>query len=180
VKVSRRGFLQGTAAATAGLVLEFHVPLARAAGGPPKPAAPPPNAFLRIGTDDSVTVMIAHSEMGQGIWTGLAMLIAEELDCDWSKVRSEHAPANAQLYAHPGFPFPIQLTGGSTSTWAEFDRYRTVGAQAKDMLIRAAAARWKVAPGACKAAGGVVTSGKSSAKYGELAADAMKLAPRQR
>ncbi len=175
MKVSRRGFLQGAAASAAGLVIGFHVPQkARAAGGPPKPPPPTPNAFLRIGTDDSVTVMISHSEMGQGIWTGLAMLIAEELDCDWSKVRSEHAPA-APAYAHTGFG--MQMTGGSTSTHSEFDRYRTVGAQAKDMLVRAAAAKWKVAPGACKVANGVVTSGKRSAKFGELAADAMQLAP---
>jgi isoquinoline 1-oxidoreductase beta subunit len=173
VKVSRRGFLQGTAASAAGLVIGFHVPV-RAAGGPPKPAAPPPNAFLRIGSDDSVTVMIAHSEMGQGIWTGLAMLIAEELECDWSKVRSEHAPA-APVYAHTGFG--MQMTGGSTSTHSEFERYRTVGAQAKDMLLRAAAARWKVAPGTCRAANGVITSGGQKATYGQLAADAMKLAP---
>jgi len=123
VKVSRRGFLQGSAATAAGLVIGFHVPETRAAGGPPKPAAPQPNAFLRIGPDDSVTVMIAHSEMGQGIWTGLAMLIAEELECDWSKVRSEHAPA-APAYAHAFFG--IQMTGGSSSTWSEFDRYRQV------------------------------------------------------
>lgn len=173
MKVSRRGFLQGTAAATAGLMIEFHVPLARAAQ-PPKPPAPAPNAFLRIGTDDSVTVMIAHSEMGQGIWTGLAMLIAEELECDWAKVRSEHAPA-APVYAHTGFG--MQMTGGSTSTWSEFERYRTVGAQAKDMLIRAAAARWKVAPGTCRVANGVVTSGKNTATYGQLVTDAMKLLP---
>ncbi len=93
--LSRRGFLVGTAAGTAGLVISFHVPkLVRAA---PKGAAPPlptPNAFLRIGSDDSVTVVLAHSEMGQGIWTGLAILVAEELDCDWSKVRCEHAPAS--------------------------------------------------------------------------------------
>jgi isoquinoline 1-oxidoreductase subunit beta len=174
VKVSRRGFLQGSAATAAGLVIGFHVPETRAAGGPPKPAAPSPNAFLRIGPDDSVTVMIAHSEMGQGIWTGLAMLIAEELECDWSKVRSEHAPA-APAYAHTGFG--MQMTGGSSSTNSEFERYRTIGAQAKDMLVRAAAARWKVAPGACTAAKGVITSGKNSAKYGELAVEAMKLAP---
>ena len=176
MKVSRRGFLQGGAAAAAGLVVGFHVPESRAAAaaGPPKPAAPPPNAFLRIGADDSVTVMIAHSEMGQGIWTGLAMLIAEELDCDWSKVRSEHAPA-AMVYAHTGFG--MQMTGGSTSTHSEFDRYRTVGAQAKDMLIRAAAARLKVSPGACKAAKGVITSGTKTVKFGEVAEEAMKLAP---
>ncbi len=174
MKVSRRGFLQGTAATAAGLVIAFYVPpKARAQGRPP--AAPPqPNAFLRIGTDDSVTVMIAHSEMGQGNWTGLAMLIAEELECDWSKVRSEHAPA-APAYAHTGFG--MQMTGGSTGMSSEFDRYRTVGAQAKDMLVRAAAARWKVAPASCRVASGVVTSGKNTARFGELAADAMKLAP---
>jgi len=174
VKVSRRGFLQGTAATAAGLVIGFYVPQKARAAGPPKPVAPPPNAFLRIGTDDSVTVMIAHSEMGQGIWTGLAMLIAEELDCDWSKVRSEHAPA-APAYAHTGFG--MQMTGGSTSTHSEFERYRTVGAQAKDMLVRAAAAKWKVAPGACRAEKGVITSGKNSAKFGELASAAMTLVP---
>src|SRR5262249_32776433 len=124
VTVSRRGFLQGTGAA---LAISFYVPsIVRAAPEgmrqPQKPAAlPPPNAFVRIGTDDSVTVMLAHSEMGQGMWTGLAMLIAEELECDWSKVRAEHAPA-APVYAHP--IFGVQGTGGSTSTWVEFDRYR--------------------------------------------------------
>jgi isoquinoline 1-oxidoreductase subunit beta len=175
VKVSRRGFLQGSAATAAGLVIGFHVPQkARAAGGPPKPPAPTPNAFLRIGPDDSVTVMIAHSEMGQGNWTGLAMLIAEELECDWAKVRSEHAPA-APAYAHTAFG--MQMTGGSTGMHSEFDRYRTVGAQAKDMLIRAAAGRWKVAPGTCRVASGVVTSGKNTATYGQLAEDAMKLTP---
>jgi len=173
VKVSRRGFLQGTAATAAGLVIGFHIP-SKARAQPKPPGPPQPNAFLRIGTDDSVTVILAHSEMGQGNWTGLAMLIAEELECDWSKVRSEHAPA-APAYAH--LMWGRQGTGGSTGMYSEFDRYRTVGAQARDMLIRAAAARWKVAPATCRAANGVVTSGKSSARFGELAADAMKLAP---
>jgi len=174
LKVSRRGFLQGTAATAAGLVIGFHVPQQARAAGPPMPSAPPPNAFLRIGTDDSVTVVIAHSEMGQGIWTGLAMLIAEELECDWAKIRSEHAPA-APVYCHPALG--VQTTGGSSSTNGELDRYRTVGAQAKDMLVRAAAARWKVAPGTCRVAKGVITSGTKSARLGELAVDAMKLAP---
>jgi len=172
VTISRRGFLQASAA---GLVVSFYVP--NIVKAMPK-AAPQPlpqaNAFVRIGTDDSVTVMLAHSEMGQGIWTGLAMLIAEELDCDWSKVRSEHAPA-AMVYAHPAFG--MQATGGSSSTWVEFDRYRNVGAVAKDMLVRAAAARWNVAPAACKAANGVVTHGKDRLTYGQLAEAAMKLAP---
>jgi isoquinoline 1-oxidoreductase subunit beta len=181
VTLSRRDLLQGAGAAAAGLVVSFYVPqIVRAAPAAPAPTTkppappPPPNSFVRIGTDDSVTVVIAHSEMGQGIWTTLAMLIAEELECDWSKVRSEHAPA-AQVYGHPRMG--LQMTGGSSSTNGEFDRYRTVGATAKDMLVRAAAARWKVSPASCVVAKGVVTSGKSSAKFGELALDAMKLTP---
>lgn len=173
--VSRRDFLQATAGSAAGLLLSFYVPQGVRAA--PKEAQPPPlspNAFVRVATDESVTVLLAHSEMGQGIWTGLAMLIAEELECDWSKVRSEHAPA-APVYGHPVMQF--QMTGGSSSTNSEFDRYRTVGAMAKDMLLRAAAARWKVSPAACVAAKGVVTHGKNQLTYGQLAEDAMKLTP---
>jgi isoquinoline 1-oxidoreductase beta subunit len=175
VTLTRRDLLRNSATSAAGLLIAFHVPrAARAAGPPAPPPLPPANAFLRIGADDSVTVLLAHSEMGQGSWTGLAMLVAEELECDWSKVRCEHAPA-APVYAHPAFG--IQMTGGSSATWSEFDRYRTVGATAKDMLIRAAAARWKVAATTCRAANGVVTSGKNQASYGKLVDAAMKLAP---
>jgi len=175
VTVTRRGFLQ----TAGGLVLSFYVP--RIVRGVPRrqgPAASPPpapNAFLRIGADDSVTVVLAHSEMGQGVWTGLAILIAEELDCDWSRVRCEHAPANLALYARPGVG--IQMTGGSSSTRGEFDRYRTVGASAKDMLVRAAAARWNVAPGACRAENGIITHGTKQLRYGAVADAAMKLEP---
>ncbi|MGK3962645.1 molybdopterin cofactor-binding domain-containing protein [Sorangium sp. So ce118] len=172
--VSRRGFLQVAAGSAAGLVLSFHVPAGVRAAKAAQPPSSSPNAFVRIGTDESVTVMLAHSEMGQGIWTGLAMLIAEELECDWSKVRSEHAPV-APVYAHP--VLQIQMTGGSLTTLGEFERYRTVGAMARDMLARAAAARWKVSPAACKTAKGVVTHGKDLLTYGQLAADAMKLTP---
>jgi isoquinoline 1-oxidoreductase beta subunit len=178
VSVSRRGFLKGTAAITAGLVVSFYVPqIVRGAPKAAQPKAPPlpeANAFLKIGTDDSVTVMLAHSEMGQGIWTGLAMLIAEELECDWANVRSEHAPA-APVYGHP--MMKIQMTGGSSSTNGEFDRYRQVGAMAREMLVRAAAARWKVSPASCKVAKGVITNGKKSLRFGELAVEAMALAP---
>ncbi|TMQ24544.1 MAG: xanthine dehydrogenase family protein molybdopterin-binding subunit [Deltaproteobacteria bacterium] len=174
VTLTRRDLLRTTATSTAGLVVAFHVPRVARAAGPAAPPLPPANAFLRIGADDSVTVLLAHSEMGQGSWTGLAMLVAEELDCDWSKVRCEHAPA-APVYAHPAFG--VQMTGGSSATWSEFDRYRQVGATAKDMLIRAAAARWKVSPAACRAAGGKVIHGKDELSYGKLAEAAMKLAP---
>ena len=175
--LSRRGFLAGTAAATAGLVVSFYVP-AMAAPKAVAAKAPPPlpqaNAFLKIGTDDSVTVMLAHSEMGQGIWTGLAMLIAEELECDWANVRSEHAPA-APVYGHP--MMKIQMTGGSSSTNGEFERYRQVGAMAREMLVRAAAARWKVSPASCKVEKGVVIHGKDRLRFGELAVEAMALKP---
>ncbi len=170
MSLSRRGFIAGSAA---GLVITFYVPSkARAAI---KPAAlPPANAFLRIGSDDSVTVLLAHSEMGQGIWTGLAMLIAEELDCDWSKVRCEHAPA-APVYGHPAMG--LMMTGGSSTTNGEFDRYRTVGAAAKVMLLQAAAARWKTKPAKLTAAGGVITFGAKTLTYGAVAEAAMKLPP---
>jgi isoquinoline 1-oxidoreductase beta subunit len=168
--LSRRGFLQGAAA---GLALTFYVPTVRAAQ--PKAAPlPPPNAFVRIGADDRVTVVLAHAEMGQGIWTGLAMLIAEELDCAWSQVRCEHAPA-APVYGHP--MMGMQMTGGSSSTNGEFDRYRTVGAAARDMLLRAAAARWKTRPSKLTTKQGVVHFGGQTLSYGALAEAAMQLAP---
>src|SRR4029077_9257193 len=106
------------------------------------------------------------------IWTSLAMLIAEELDCDWDKVRSEHAPVSA-VYGIPGTPF--QMTGGSTTTRAEFQRYRMVGATARELLLRAAASRWKVAPEKLVVKKGVIHFGKKTLRYGEVAEDAMKL-----
>ncbi len=171
MSLSRRGFLQGSAAS---LAIAFYVPTVAKALPKLGPPAPSPNAFLRIDADDSVTVVLAHSEMGQGIWTGLAMLIAEELECDWAKVRCEHAPA-APVYGHP--MMGMQMTGGSSTTNGEFQRYRMVGAVARDMLVRAAAARWKTKPAKCTVASGVVTAGKQRATCGELAEAAMKLTP---
>ncbi|MCW1886291.1 xanthine dehydrogenase family protein molybdopterin-binding subunit [Luteolibacter flavescens] len=172
--LGRRRFL----ATSGGLVLGFFVPLpkrAAAAGTPPaKPGAlPAPNAFLRIGIDGRVTVLLAHSEMGQGIWTTLPMLIAEELDADWSKVSAEHAPAS-HTYAHPAFG--MQMTGGSTTTHSEFDRYRQVGALAKEMLVQAAAARFGVKPEECRTENGHVIAGEKRASYGELAQGAARVA----
>ncbi len=179
VNAGRRRFLVATTSATAGLVIAFQVPLAvrlaRAQQNPDAPRPlPPPNAFLQIHPDDSVTVRLAHAEMGQGVWTSLAMLIAEELDCDWSKLRVEHAPA-APVYAHT--LMGLQMTGGSTSTWSEFDRYRQVGAMARDMLVRAAAADWQVAPSECRTENGVVIHEGKRLSYGALAAKAESLAP---
>jgi isoquinoline 1-oxidoreductase subunit beta len=175
MNVSRREFLKGSLATTAGLVIAFHVPgRARAAAPAAKQPLPAPNAFLRIAPDGTVTVLLAHSEMGQGIWTGLAMLVAEELRCAWSQVRVEHAPA-APAYAHTAMG--MQMTGGSTTTWSEFDRYRTVGAMARDLLVRAAAVRWKVQPAALRAEAGFVHHGEEKLSYGDLAAEAAALPP---
>ncbi|RDZ27398.1 xanthine dehydrogenase family protein molybdopterin-binding subunit [Lysobacter silvisoli] len=175
---TRRQFLKAGALAGGGLVVGFLIPGARrfamAEPAAAAAAAAPfvPNAFVRIGEDDSVTVLLAHSEMGQGIWTGLAMLIAEELDADWSKIRVEHAPA-APAYAHTAFG--AQMTGGSTSIWSEFDRYRQAGATARALLVQAAAQRFGVPATEVTTANGVASGGGKSARYGELAAEAAKL-----
>ncbi|HQZ31404.1 MAG TPA: xanthine dehydrogenase family protein molybdopterin-binding subunit [Arenimonas sp.] len=173
---SRRQFLKASALVGGGLVVAFVVPggkrLAFAQEAPAAAATLTPNAFLRIGADDSVSVLLAHSEMGQGIWTTLPMLIAEELDADWSKFRVEHAPA-APVYAST--VFGMQGTGGSTTTWSEFDRYRQVGATARAMLVQAAAARFGVEASACRTENGAVIAGSQRATYGELADDAGKL-----
>ncbi|UNK48618.1 xanthine dehydrogenase family protein molybdopterin-binding subunit [Lysobacter sp. S4-A87] len=176
MQASRRRFLKASAAAGAGLVVAFVIPAAsRFAMAGPEAAAVPvfaPNAFLRVGTDDAVTVLVSHSEMGQGIWTGLAMLIAEELDADWSKVRVEHAPA-APAYAHTAFG--MQMTGGSTSTWSEFDRYRQAGATARALLVAAAAQRFGVPVDQVRTENGVAIAGDQRARYGELAQAAAQL-----
>src|SRR5437763_1857967 len=174
--ISRRAFLKTSAMVGGGLVVGFFVPtglrrLAFAQEAPPAapPGLPPANAFLRIGSDESVTVLLAHAEMGQGIWTTLPMLVNEELDADWSRFRVEHAPTAP---AYHSTVFPIQMTGGSMSTWSELDRYRQVGAVARTLLVAAAAAQWGVAPGDCHTEKGTVSCGDKRASYGSLAAAA--------
>lgn len=175
VTLSRRDFI-AAGTLVGGLVIAFFVPGARRyALAQPAPAPlPPPNAFLRIGSDDTITVMLAHSEMGQGIWTTLPMLIAEELDADWTKIRVEHAPA-APVYAHTAWG--SQATGGSSSTWSEFDRYRQVGALARSLLVAAAAQRYSMATSDCRTENGAVICGMHRMRYGELAEAASKLEP---
>jgi len=182
--ISRRDLFRTSAIAGGSLVVSFFVPQGfrrfafaqevPTAGAPAaaKAALPNANAFLRIGSDESVTVILAHSEMGQGIWTTLPMLVNEELGADWSHIRVEHAPA-ADVYHST--VFPIQITGGSTTTWSEFDRYRQVGAVARTLLISAAAAQWGVSPGDCHTEKGFVVSGTKRASYGSLADAAAKL-----
>src|SRR5438046_991604 len=137
-----------------------------------------PDAFVRIGTDDSVTVIVNHSEMGQGVFTALPMILADELDADWTKVRFEPAPVDP-VYNHP--VFKMQMTGGSTSTWSSFDQFRQAGAAARAMLITAAAQRWNVDAGSCGTENGMVIHSASNRRlsYGQLAESAAKIAPPQ-
>ncbi len=173
---SRRDFLKTSALAGGALVIAFVVPAANrfafAQSEQAGAVAFVPNAFLRIAADDTVTVLLAHSEMGQGIWTALPMLIAEELDADWSRVRVEHAPA-APVYAHA--LFGMQMTGGSSTTSSEFDRYRQAGAMARALLVQAAATRMGVPVADCHTENGKVMAGEQSLRYGELVDDAAKL-----
>jgi isoquinoline 1-oxidoreductase beta subunit len=171
---SRRQFLKSTATLSAGLIVAFCIPVARraVAQGARPPLVVPPNAFVRIAPDNSVTILLKHSEMGQGIWTSLPMVVAEELDVDFDRVRVEHAPA-APEYAHTAFG--MQMTGGSTSTWESFGQLRQAGATARALLIAAAAQKWNVQPADCGTEKGFVICGKHKASYGELADAAAKL-----
>jgi isoquinoline 1-oxidoreductase beta subunit len=175
--VSRRDFLRSGAALGGGLMIGFRVSAggkrgqgAPVAGGVPGEASP--NAYLRIAPDNTITVVLAHAEMGQGIWTTLPMLIADELDADWKDFRVEHAPVGKD-WNHT--VFGIQITGGSSTTWSEFDRYRMAGATARVALVQAAAKRWGVAADTCSTANGYVTAGDKKASYGELAQGASAL-----
>jgi isoquinoline 1-oxidoreductase subunit beta len=170
----RRDFLKLTIGASAGLLIGFHFgTLEMDAQAPPVFV---PNAFVRIGTDEMVTVIVNHSEMGQGVYTSLPMLLAEELDADWTKVRYEPAPVDA-VYNHPAFG--IQMTGGSSSTWSGFDQFRKAGAAARAMLVTAAAQQWNVDAGSCRTENGHVVQGANRLSYGQLATSAAKLSPPQ-
>lgn len=173
--LSRRRFLQGGA----GLTLGFCLPVmaAAAAGKSGVTVAPAggfePNAFLRIGADNSVTVMSKHLEMGQGTYTGLATILADELDADWQHVRVEGAAADAKRYNNT-FWGPTQGTGGSTAMANSWDQMRKAGAAGRAMLVSAAAKRWKVSEADIVVRDSVVSHAASSRKasFGELALDA--------
>jgi len=171
----RREFLKKSATAGTGLVLGFYLPgkfEALAAAPPVEPAAM--NAWVRIAPDDTVTIVIDKAEMGQGIITALAMLLAEELEFDWKKVKTEFAPA-APVYFNP--LFGLQGTGGSTSVRASWGPLSKTGAAAREMLIAAAAQQWYVEPSACHVENGAVVDNATSKRlgYGALAERAAKL-----
>ena len=152
---SRRKFIKAGAVAGGGLLLSFYLPAFGKAikSVANSPSGFIPNAFIRIGADDIITIICNHSEMGQGAYTSLPMMIAEELDADWSKIRFESAPVDP-AYNHLGFG--MQATGGSSSTLSEYDRFRNAGATARAMLVTAAAQIWAVDPATCKTENGKV------------------------
>ena len=133
------------------------------------------NAFVRIAADNTVTVLIKHIEFGQGPFTGLATLVAEELDADWSQMRAEHAPVNAKLYVNAAFG--IQGTGGSTAMFSSFIPLRQAGATARSMLVAAAADTWNVKASEITVSKGVVShqAAGMSATFGELAEKASSM-----
>lgn len=175
--LSRRTLLRTGLLAGTGLLLGLrlgHAPAAlaeRLKGGAPPPAAATfaPNAFVRIGTDNLVTVIVKHLEMGQGTYTGLPILVAEELDAAWEQVRAEGAPADAERYNNL-FWGKAQGTGGSTALANSFEQLRKAGAVARRMLVAAAAERWQVPVGEIRVRDGVLAhpSGRK-ASFGELA-----------
>jgi isoquinoline 1-oxidoreductase beta subunit len=173
--VDRRKFLKSTALGT-GLVIGFHIPVKNVlAQFGPAPTSWPTNAFVRIAPDSTVTVISKHTEMGQGIYTGLATLIAEELDADWSQMRVESAPANVGLYMH--LMLGLQGTGGSMSIPNCWVQYRTVGAACRAMLVTAAAAAWQVPETDITVTKGVISHAATGrqASFGEFAEAAAAL-----
>src|SRR2546425_11909410 len=151
-QVTRREFLQSASVGGAGLVMGFYLPPGR--GRAPEAAGPfAPNAWLRIGTDESVLVVVDRSEMGQGVTTSLPMLPAEELEADWSKIKIDFAPAD-KAYINP--MFGMQGTGGSTSVRAAYTPLLKAGAAAREMLVAAAAETWGVDKSECRAEQGAV------------------------
>lgn len=178
-KFTRRSVLKG-----GGLIIGVVLPMGfgrLAAQQPPANLMPPvdANAFVHIAPDDSVTVLSKHFEMGQGPFTGLATLVAEELDADWAQMKVEHAPANQKLYAN--LLMGMQGTGGSTAIANSYLQMRKAGALARWMLVQAAARAWKVPAAEIEVSKGVISHAGSSRKtgFGPLAASAAKIKPPQ-
>jgi isoquinoline 1-oxidoreductase beta subunit len=176
--LSRRQFIQSSAGLTLGFVLPVAASkVAAAAGqaGNTGAAQFEPNAFLRIGADNTVTVLSKHLEMGQGTYTGLATILADELDADWATVHVEGAPADAKRYNNLNFG-PMQGTGGSTAMANSWDQLRKAGATGRAMLVSAAAKQWQVSAGEISVLNGLVSHApsKRAASFGQLAEAAAK------
>jgi isoquinoline 1-oxidoreductase subunit beta len=173
--LSRRSVLRAGVAAGGGLLLSFGLGLAPGEAAASEADVFAPNAFVRIGRDGKVVLTMPYVEMGQGTYTSIPMLIAEELEVDLTQVRLEHAPPNEKLYANP--LLGVQATGNSNAIRGAWQPLRRAGATARTMLVAAAAGRWNVDPTTCRAQSGEVIHVASGRRlgYGELAADAARL-----
>jgi len=176
IGLSRRGFLQSGAAAGGGLMLSLRLPLGPCDAEADEARDFAPNAFVRIGRDGQVVLTMPYAEMGQGVYTSIPMLIAEELEVDLAQVRLEHAPPDPKRYGNP-YLGGDQLTGNSTAVGASWQPLREAGAAARAMLVAAAAQRWSVAAASCGAQRGEVVHVPTGRRltYGELAADAARV-----
>ncbi len=178
INLSRRSLLAGAGALVIGVNLPRGAKAQSGAAQAFRPAgsaaAFAPNAFVRVAADDSITVLVKHIEFGQGPFTGLATLVAEEMDADWSQMRAEHSPADVKLYAN--LAFGVQGTGGSTAIANSWEQMRKAGATARAMLVQAAADAWKVPAAEITIEKGVMkhASGKQSG-FGAFAEAASKL-----
>jgi isoquinoline 1-oxidoreductase beta subunit len=174
--VSRRAFLRAGAAAGGGLLLSLRLPFANGEAEAVGANGFTPNAFIRIGTDGKIVLTMPYVEMGQGTYTSIPMLIAEELEVDLKQVQVEHAPPNEKLYGNPLLG-GIQATGNSNAVRAAWQPLRQAGAIARTMLVSAAAKRWNVDAASCRAQSGEVLHAPTGRriKYGELAADAARM-----
>lgn len=173
--IDRRKFLKAGLAGATGLIVGFYLPGRREVlAAETAPAVM--NAFIHVSPADTVTIVVSKSEMGQGVATALPMLAAEELECDWRKIKFEFAPA-ARVYFDPAFG--MQGTGGSTSVHSSWEPLRKAGATAREMLIAAAAQKWSVDASECRAENGEVVhmGSKRRATYGSLAEAAAQLQP---
>lgn len=170
-QLSRRSFLAGTGTLVFGLTLPLPgCSFSKASGNPLSP-----NTFVTVAPDNTVTILSKHIEFGQGPFTGMATLIADEMDAAWDLVKVEHAPANAALYSNTAFG--SQGTGGSTAMNTAFTQMRETGARMRAMLVEAAAKAWGVAPTDIKVAQSTLSSGSNKATFGEMAGAAAKLTP---
>jgi isoquinoline 1-oxidoreductase subunit beta len=179
LNLTRRSALQGIAGLVIGVTLDKSAFAQSGAAHAFRPdgaaAAFVPNAYLRVAADDTVTVLVKHIEFGQGPFTGLATLVAEEMDADWSQMRAEHAPANQELYKN--FLFGVQGTGGSSAIANSYEQMRKAGAAARVMLVSAASRAWNVPIAEITIERGVMrhaASGKSG-RFGEFAVAASRL-----
>jgi isoquinoline 1-oxidoreductase subunit beta len=173
---SRRSFLQAGAAACGGLLLSLSLPFTTGDAEAAAADGFAPNAFIRIASDGQIVLTMPYVEMGQGTYTSIPMLIAEELEVDLKQVKLEHAPPNEKLYGNPLLG-GIQATGNSNAVRAAWQPLRQAGATARTMLVAAAAKRWNVDPASCRAQSGEVRHEPTGrrAKYADLAADAARM-----